>query len=286
MIIRPQPGPQEAFLSCKADIAFYGGQAGGGKTFALIIEPLRHFMVKGFKALTFRRSGVEIRSPGGLWDASQELYNQLPEEIKPIPREQQLDWKFTSGSSIKFAHLMNDNTIYEYQGTEICMLGFDEITHFSFKQFSYLLSRNRSTCGIRPYVRATCNPDKDSWVRHWIDWWINPDTGLAILERSGVIRYFVIQDDKPIWADNIDDLREYYSDLEWNSGARPRSFTFIPASIYDNKILLEKDPNYLSSLKSQTKVERERLLGGNWNISYADFGAVLNRNDFNRRIVF
>lgn len=282
MIIKPQAGPQEDFLSCEADICFYGGQAGGGKTWSLIVEPLRHFDVHGFKALTFRRSGVEIRSPGGLWDASQELYNQLDPEIKPIPREQQLDWKFPSGSTIKFAHLMNDNTIYEYQGTEICFLGFDEITHFTFKQFSYLLSRNRSTCGIKPYVRATCNPDKDSWVRHWIDWWINPDTGLAIPERSGIIRYFIIQDDKPVWADNIEELRQYYSNEEWEAGARPRSFTFIPASIYDNKVLLEKDPNYLSSLKSQTKVERERLLGGNWNISYADFGAVLNRNDFNR----
>jgi predicted phage terminase large subunit-like protein len=282
MIISPQPGPQEKFLACKADIALYGGQAGGGKTHALIMEPLRHYNVKGFKALTFRRSGVEIRSPGGLWDASQELYNKLPPFIKPTPREQQLDWKFPSGATIKFAHLMNDNTIYEYQGTEICFLGFDEVTHFSLKQFTYLLSRNRSTCGIKPYVRATCNPDKDSWVRRWIDWWINPDTGLAIQERSGVIKYFTIQDDKPIWADTPEDLREYYSDLEWDSGARPRSFTFIPASIYDNKILLETDPNYLSSLKSQNKVERERLLGGNWNISYADFGAVLNRNDFNR----
>jgi predicted phage terminase large subunit-like protein len=282
MKITPQPGPQERFLACSADICVYGGQAGGGKTHALIMEPLRHYNVKGFKALTFRRSGVEIRSPGGLWDASQELYNQLPEKIRPTPREQQLDWKFPSGATIKFAHLMNDNTVYEYQGTEICLLCFDEVTHFTFKQFTYLLTRNRSTCGIKPYVRATCNPDKDSWVRKMIEWWIDPDTGLAIQERSGIIRYFIIQDNQFIWGDSEDELREYYSDLEWNGGARPRSFTFIPASIYDNKILLETDPNYLSSLKSQNKVERERLLGGNWNISYADFGAVLNRNDFNR----
>lgn len=282
MIIKPQPGPQEKFLYCKADIALYGGSAGGGKTWALITEPLRHYKVKGFTSLTFRRSSVEIRSAGGLWDATQALYHQLPANMKPVPREQQLDWKFASGAMIKFAHLMNDNTIYEYQGTEICLLGFDELTHFSWKQFSYLLSRNRSTCGVKPYVRATCNPDKDSWVRRFIDWWIDPNSGIAIPERSGVLRYFAIVDDKPIWADTPDELKQYYSDREWEAGARPRSFTFIPASIYDNQILLTTDPNYLSSLKSQNKVERERLLGGNWNISYADFGAVMNRNDFSR----
>ncbi len=281
-IIKPQPGPQEQFLKCKADICFYGGMAGGGKTWSLIMEPLRHTHVRGFTALTFRRSGVEVRSPGGLWDASQALYNQLPEKTRPTPREQQLDWKFPAGSLIKFAHLMNDNTVYEYQGTEICYLAFDEITHFSFKQFSYLLTRNRSTCGVKPYVRATCNPDADSWVRKFIAWWIDDNTGLVIPERIGIIRYFLVLDDKIIWAEEMEELFVHYSPEELEAGAKPKSFTFIPASIYDNKELLSKDPNYLSALKSQNKVERERLLGGNWNISYNDFGSVLNRNDFSR----
>src|ERR1700761_999656 len=163
MIIKPQVGPQTKFLQCEADICFYGGEAGGGKTWSLVIEPLRHCNISGFTALTFRRSGVEIRSPGGLWNASQAIYHLLPDQDKPTPREQQLEWKFKSGAIIKFAHLMNEATIYEYQGTELCFLGFDEITHFTWKQFTYMLSRNRSTCGVKPYVRATCNPDKDSW---------------------------------------------------------------------------------------------------------------------------
>lgn len=281
MIIRPQPGPQEKFLSSSADVVFFGGGAGGGKTWALLMEPLRHYNVSGFTSLTFRRSAVEIRSPGGLWDGSQKLYNQLDSAIKPIPREQQLDWSFSSGATIKFAHLMNDNTVYEYQGSELCLLQFDEICHFSFLQFTYLLSRNRSNCGVKPYVRATCNPDKDSWVRTFIDWWVGDD-GLIIPERIGVIRYFHIIDQEIHWADTAEELMHFFSEKEIEVGAKPRSFTFIPANIYDNKILLEKDPNYISSLKSQNIVDRERLLGGNWNISLSDYGAVLSRNDFFR----
>jgi len=278
--IKPQP-VQELFLSTEADVCFFGGGAGGGKTWSLLVEPLRHANVAGFNSLTFRRSAVEIRSPGGLWDASRNLYSQLDGDIKPIPREQQLDWKFKSGAMIKFAHLMNDATRYEYQGTEICLLCFDEICHFSFVQFTYLLSRNRSTCGVKPYVRATCNPDKDSWVRNFIDWWVGED-GLIIPERAGVIRYFYINDIDTIWADTEEELLPYYSQLELDAGARPRSFTFIPANIYDNEILLHQDPNYISSLKSQNKIDRERLLGCNWNISLSDYGVVLTRHDFSR----
>ena len=82
------------------------------------------------------------------------------------------------------------------------MIGFDELTHFSRSQFLYMLSRNRSTCGVRPYMRATTNPDADSWVADFIAWWIDQDTGLAIPERSGVVRYFTTISDEVIWGDS------------------------------------------------------------------------------------
>ncbi len=64
----------------------------------------------------------------------------------------------------------HEKNCYDWQGTEIAYLGFDELTHFTEKQFYYLLSRNRSVSGVKPYVRATCNPDADSWVAKLIDW--------------------------------------------------------------------------------------------------------------------
>ncbi len=179
------------------------------------------------------------------------------------PQESILQWKFPSGAKLKFAHLEHEKTKYDWQGSQIPLIGFDELTHFSRSQFLYMLSRNRSTCGVRPYMRATTNPDADSWVADFIAWWIDQDTGLAIPERSGVVRFFTTISDEVIWGNSREELLARYSDLLPHD---IKSFTFISASIYDNKILLAKDPGYLGNLKAQSLVERERLLGGNWKI--------------------
>ena len=75
--IRPQSGPQEKFLSTNADIAIYGGAAGGGKTYALLIEPLRYKDVAGYKAVIFRHEYMQIVSAGGLWEESLKMYRIL-----------------------------------------------------------------------------------------------------------------------------------------------------------------------------------------------------------------
>lgn len=254
--IRPQPGPQEKFLATSADIALYGGSAGGGKTFGLLSEGARHIGNKHFGAVIFRRESPQIRNEGGLWDESVKIYPSLGGRAK----ESILQWIFPSGAKLKFSHLQYDSDVLNWQGSQIPFIGFDELTHFTKAQFFYMLSRNRSTCGVRPYIRATTNPDADSWVAEFIAWWIDQDTGLAIPERSGVVRWFIRKNDDIIWSDSRGDLIDKFPD------ALPKSFTFISASIHDNKILLEKDPGYLANLMALPLVERERLLGGNWKI--------------------
>jgi predicted phage terminase large subunit-like protein len=258
--IKPQPGPQTAFLQSKADIAVFGGAAGGGKSFSLELEPCYHIGNEKFRCVIFRRTMPMIRQPGGLWDASREIYARLGAEA----REQSLEWRFPSGAVVKFAGMELESDCYAWQGSEICLLAFDELTQFSERQFFYLLSRNRSTCGVRPYVRASCNPDSDSWLRNFLAWWIHPDTGLPIPERAGVLRWFVRRDDALSWADTRQELVDRFG-----SDAEPKSVTFIPASVYDNKLLLQKDPAYVSNLKALPLVERERLLSGNWNVRAA-----------------
>ena len=103
---------------------------------------------------------------------------------------------------------------------------FDELTHFTWRQFSYMFSRNRSTCGVRPYIRAGCNPDAASWVARWVEWWIDAATGLPIPERSGVIRWFVRDGDNIRWGDSPAELRRDYPDA-----GDPLSFTFIGATL-------------------------------------------------------
>jgi predicted phage terminase large subunit-like protein len=99
------------------------------------------------------------------------------------------------------------------------------------------------------------NPDPDSWVREFIAWYLDTE-GNPIPERGGVIRFFARKGDKIEWRDSAKEL----TDL----GMKPKSFTFIPATVQDNKILLSKDPDYLANLEALLPHERARLLGGNW----------------------
>ena len=262
--IKPQPGPQTAFLSSPADIVIYGGGAGGGKTWGLLMEPLRHVSNPGFGAVFFRRSTVQIRNEGGLWDESTTLYPLLNAE----PKEHTLSWSFPTGASVSFAHLEHDKTRFNWQGSQIPLICFDELTHFTPTQFWYMVSRNRSMCGVRPYIRATCNPDADSWVADLIAWWIDQDTGLPIPERSGKLRWFVRVGEDLRWADDPSELEQYtmLNDAGESVPIPPKSLTFIPAKLTDNKALMAADPGYMASLLALPLVERERLLGGNWKI--------------------
>lgn len=254
--IGPQQGPQSMFLGSTADIVLFGGGAGGGKTFGLLLEPLRHLANERFGGVIFRRNTTQVRNEGGLWDESASLYPKFGGR----PREAALEWNFPSGFRMKFAHLEYEKSVYDWQGSQIPFIGFDELTHFSEKQFFYMLSRNRSTSGVPGYIRATCNPDCDSWVRKFIDWWID-ERGFPIKERCGVVRWFIRHHDEIIWAGSKEELIEAYGDIQI-----PKSFTFIQSLLKDNQILMQKDPSYLSNLMALDNVERQRLLDGNWNI--------------------
>lgn len=211
--------------------------------------------MKGFGTVIFRRTYPEIKNEGSLWDTSAQIYPLIGGEAV----ESALMWKFKSGTSIKFAHLQHEKDKYDWQGSQIPLIEMDELTHFTESQFFYLMSRNRSTCGVKPYIRATCNPDADSWVARFIDWWIGED-GLAIPERSGMLRWFIRLNDELIWSDTKQELLTTYPDTF------PKSLTFILAKLEDNKILEAADPGYRANLNALTLVERERLLGANWKI--------------------
>ena len=255
--INPQPGPQMQALKSTCDIVIFGGGAGGGKSFMLLMECLYHKNNPGFGAVIFRRTYPEITNEGGLWDTSEGIFPFAG----AVPRQSDCEWVFSSGASVKFAHMQHEKDKLSWQGSGIPLIGFDELTHFSEGQFFYLLSRNRlsNDCGIRPYIRATCNPDPDSWVARFIEWWIDQDSGLPIKERAGAPRYFIRENGKIIWGDNP-------KAFNLAPGQEAKSVTFIPALVTDNKALLKNDPAYLSNLHALPMVERERLLNGNWKV--------------------
>lgn len=270
MIIKPQEGYQEKVLSTSADICISGASAGVGKSFALLLEFTRHVHNPKWGGVIFRRTTPQIRNQGGLWDASMGIYPHLSAQ----PKESSLEWRFPSGSEIKFSHLEYEKDKLNFQGSEIPFIGFDELPHFTESQFFYLLSRSRSTCGVSPYVRATCNPDPDSWVATLVEWWIDRDTGYPIPERDGVIRYFTKNSGGYVWGDSKEEVIEkasYFLDemVEKSEGVVKhedfvKSITFISGSIYDNKELLSKNPEYLANLQAQDPQTKAQLLDGNW----------------------
>lgn len=172
-------------------------------------------------------------------------------------------------SSVKFAHIERDEDVHKWQGSQICEIGFDELTHFTEKTFFYMLSRNRSSCGVVPFVRATCNPDADSWVAKLISWWIDQETGYPIRERSGKIRWFIRRDEVLHWANTREELWEIFNLATDEERSEPRSVTFIMSRLEDNQELLKINPQYLANLKALSQIERERLLEGNWKIKAA-----------------
>lgn len=272
-IIRPQEGYQMSFLSSAADIVIGGGAAGVGKTYSLLLENLRHKDVEGFGVVCFRRTTPQIKAEGALWDTSMTIYNQAGGK----PRESSLEWDF-GASKVKFSHMEYDKNMYDWQGSQIPLIEFDELTHFPKKMFFYLLTRNRSVCGINPYVRATCNPDPDSWVAEFIEWWIDQETGLPIPKRDGLLRYLIVDGDNYIWGDSKEEVIKkgwhILEDVVKKSGIDPNEFvksvTFISGSIYDNKELLKTNPAYLGNLLAQDASTQAALLHGNWKMILSD----------------
>lgn len=272
--IKAQPGPQEQFLASPADVVFFGGAAGGGKTYALLIEPLRHITsVKGFGCVIFRRESPQITAEGGPWDTAGEMYRPLGARVRQSPI---LDWRFPPyGNSIRFSHMQHETDRFSWDGSQIPLIEFDQLESFARKQVFYMFSRSRSACGVRPYIRGSYNPvpaddPVGGWIHEFVAWYLDDNGEYPDPAKAGVIRWFV----------NLNDTLHWYDSRETAVSAHPNipplSFSFIPSSVYDNKILLARDPDYLAKLHGLGYVEQERLLRANHKIREAA-GKVYNR---------
>lgn len=260
----PQPGPQTAFCASKASIAIYGGAAGGGKTYGVVLDFARLAAVPGAGGVIFRRTSPELVGAGSVWETARELYESMGARCREAP----LDVEFPCGSTIEFHHLQHEKSVHAHQSKQYARIALEEGTHFTSYQFWYLVSRMRTAAAIEPRMRITCNPDPDSFIAELIAWWIDQETGLPIPERSGVLRYFVRDGDDLVWGDDKQELWDRYAHV-CDPKTGPMSLTFIAASLADNQALLTNDPGYRARLMSLPRIERERLLGGNWKVRAA-----------------
>jgi phage terminase large subunit-like protein len=231
-----------------------------------------------FEGVMFRRNIGPLRSAGGLFSEAKKLYGQLGVDI----REQAMEVIFHGeggsknnklGGNLKFTHLEHENDAEgNHQGLQYSFVGFDELTHFYQSQFLYLIGRMRSAAEGNSFLLATTNPDCDSWVYDWVQYYLLD--GKFDENKLGVIRYFLIVDDSPVFGDKPEDLAEQYPDLCYIENPHtgetqyvpPMSYCFIGGNIFDNPELIRQNPKYLSALKAQTKVNRARLLDGRWDV--------------------
>ena len=188
------------------------------------------------------------------------MYKKVDPNLRIKNRE--LELIFSSGASLKFAYLDSSSDKYNFQGSELTFIGYDEIQQLSQENVVYLFSRLRSTSvDYKKQIVATGNPDYNSFMREWVEFALD-ERGIPIRREEYPKRYFIqIPGGSLEWSDSLTDLQEKYG---YGDDAGIMSFRYVPGTILDNPVLMAADKTYLSKLKALPQVERERLLDGSW----------------------
>ena len=242
VIWQPQPRQFE-FMRRAEDEVLYGGAAGGGKSDALVIEALRQVSIPHYKGLILRKTFPQLSE---LIEKSQRYYPQAFPKARY--NDQKHTWTFPSGAKIVFGSLQHEKDKVNYQGKAFDFVAFDELTHFSFEEYIYLKSRNRPNGpGTRVYMRNSANPGGvgHSWVKE---------------------RFITAADPMAtVWEQVVIVFPDGHTEKQWMSR------TFVPSTVFDNKILLKNDPGYLARLASLPEKERNALLYGDWDTYEGQF---------------
>jgi predicted phage terminase large subunit-like protein len=272
MRIEPQAGFQTRFSGCSADIAVAGSGAGVGKTHIMLMEAARWHKRKGYQGVIFRRESTDLTIGGGLWDEASKMYPLLGARLRAGA---EMDATWTSGARVQFRGMQKESDMYGFQGAQFAFVGFDEATHFTEAQVWYLWSRCRSTCGVKPYMRLTCNPDPDSFLFQWVLPWIDVETGLPKPELAGRVMWITRDaDDQIRHFLSAEDCQAFMNQL--GRKGRPISLAFLPGRLDENRL---GDPDYAARLEMMDRVQRARLLGGSWTARYTA-GSMFQRGWF------
>ena len=231
VIFEPNEGPQTEFLAASEREVFYGGARGGGKSYAMLVDPLRYCDKQKHRALLIRRTMPELRD---LINHSQQLYPKAYPGAKW--REQEKEWKFPSGARIEFGYAENLTDALRYQGQSYTWIGIDELPQYPTEDiYNFLRSSLRSVDPEIPvFMRATGNPGNvgSLWVKNMFVDPAVPNTKFDI-------------------------------DIKTPTGVKKISRRFIPAKLEDNPYLMQTD-DYYAMLASLPEVQRKQFLDGNW----------------------
>jgi len=231
VIFEPNGGPQTEFLASSEREVFYGGARGGGKSYAMLVDPLRYCHKNAHRALLIRRTMPELRD---LINHSQQLYPKAYPGAKW--REQEKEWRFPSGARIEFGYAENLTDVLRYQGQSYTWIGIDELPQYSTPDiYNFLRSSLRSVDPEIPvFMRATGNPGNvgSGWV-------------------------------KEMFVDPAQPNTKFYLEIQTPTGIRKISRRFIPAKLQDNPYLMQTEDYYVM-LASLPDVQKKQFLEGDW----------------------
>jgi hypothetical protein len=246
ILFRPNDGPQYTFLAAPEKEVLYGGAAGGGKSYAMLMDLLRYATNGNHRALLLRRTLAELTE---LIDKSKQVYPRAFPSARF--KESTKTWVFPSGATALFSYVDQDDDVYRYQGQSFSWIGIDELGHYPTPYvWNYLRSRLRTTDpSITTYMRATANPGGVG------GWWIK--------------KMFIdpAPPDVSFHATDIDTGNALtYGKGHEKEGQALFSRKFIPARLTDNPYLMQ-DGTYEAMLLSLPEVQRKRLLEGDWTVA-------------------
>lgn len=223
---KPQSGKQTEALRFRVFELLYGGARGGGKTAAGIAWLSIDIEHSKYRALVIRKNSDDLKD----WvDKAKALYMPMGATVTG----QSPEFRFPWGAVIRTGHLSDDKAYEKYQGQEFCRVLIEELTQIPTEdRYLKLISSCRSSIPeLKARIFATTNPGGlgHAWV-------------------------------KKRFVDVIKPMQVYTDPVTG------RGRVFIPATVDDNPILKEADPNYITFLNGLPTALRKAWRDGNWDV--------------------
>lgn len=239
---KPNLGPQSDFLAAPEREVLYGGAKGGGKSYALLVDPLRYCHSRHARALIIRRSTPDLRD---MVSKAQHIYPKAYPDAKWLANANM--WRFPSGATIEFTFCETASDLPRFQGVNMTYAGLDEAASHPYlpELLNYIRSNIRSVdpVNVPPMLRMTANPGEVS--SHYLR--------KEFVERA-------------IPGETFWDHVKIYDIRTKQHKTVNISKKYIPATVFDNEYLL-KDDSYLATLASLPETKRKQWLEGNWFVS-------------------